>query len=136
MIVRWGVRERRGDHRMRQDVGMTVGQQISANRWRTLVVLGGFGVIVLAVMLAVAGLYDPSFAGFAGAAMLIYGLVAYRSSGKIVARTSGARKITRAEHPDLWNSVDNAAIAAGLAKTPDVYIIEDSAPNAFAAAGH
>lgn len=112
---------------------MTVAQQISANRWRTLVVLGGFGVIVLAVVLAVAGLYDPSVAGFAGAGMLIYGLVAYRSSGRIVARASGARAITRAEHPDLWNSVDNAAIAAGLAKTPDVYIIDDPAPNAFAA---
>ena len=59
-----------------QDVHMTVRDQIQANRWRTLVVLGAFGVLIAAVMAAVAGLYDPSMAGLAGAGALIYGLVA------------------------------------------------------------
>ncbi len=112
---------------------MTVHDQIQANRWRTTIVLGGFGVLVGGVFLAVAGLYDPSLAGVAAAGFLIYGLFAWRSSGKLVARVSGAHPITRSEHRELWNAVDNAAIAAGLAKTPDVYIIEDPAPNAFAA---
>lgn len=112
---------------------MTVHDQIRANRWRTLVVLMGFGVLILAVVAVVGGAYDPSLAGLIGAGALIYGLIAYRSSGKMVASISGARPITRSQHPELWNSVDNAAIAAGLARTPDVYIIDDPAPNAFAA---
>ncbi len=112
---------------------MTVHDQIQANRWRTLVVLGGFGVLVLALFLAISGFYDPSLAGIAAAGFLVYGLVSWRSSGQIVARASGARPITRMDHRELWNAVDNAAIAAGLAKTPDVYIIDDPAPNAFAA---
>ncbi len=112
---------------------MTVHDQIQANRWRTTIVLAGFGVLVLGVFLAVAGLYDPSLAGVAAAGFLVYGLVAWRSSGSLVARVSGARPITRMEHPVLCNAVDTAAIAAGLAKTPDVYIIDDPAPNAFAA---
>lgn len=112
---------------------MTVHDQINANRWRTLVVIAGFGVLVLALVAAIAGLYDPSAAGLVGAAAIIYGIVAWQSSGAMVARVAGAHAITRSEHRELWNAVDNAAIAAGLAKTPDVYLIDDPAPNAFAA---
>lgn len=112
---------------------MTVHDQIRANRWRTVVVLLGFGVLVLAIAAVVAGAYDPSLAGILAAVALAYGLVAWRTSGRMVARASGARPITRSEHRELWNAVDNAAIAAGLARTPDVYLIDDPAPNAFAA---
>jgi len=112
---------------------MTVHDQINANRWRTLVVVAGFGVLVLALFAAIGLAYDPSLGGLAGIGMIVYGLVAWRSSNQIVARVSGAHPITRAEHRELWNAVDNAAIAAGLARTPDVYIIDDPAPNAFAA---
>jgi heat shock protein HtpX len=112
---------------------MTVRDQIAANRWRTLVVLLGFGLLVLAVVAAIWGAYDPSIAGFVGIASIVYGIVAWRSSGAMIARVSHARPITRSEHRELWNAVDNAAIAAGLAKTPDVYLIDDPSPNAFAA---
>lgn len=112
---------------------MTVHDQIQANRWRTLIVLFGFGVLVAGLVAVVAGVYDPSLAGLLGAGAAIYGIVAWWSSGRMVASISGAKPITRSEHRELWNSVDNAAIAAGLAKTPDVYLIEDPAPNAFAA---
>jgi heat shock protein HtpX len=112
---------------------MTVHDQIRANRWRTVVVVLGFAVLMLALVAAIGGMYDPSVAGFVGIVAIVYGLIAWRTSGSMVARVSGAHPITRAEHPELWNAVDNAAIAAGLAKTPDVYIIDDPAPNAFAA---
>lgn len=112
---------------------MTVHDQIRANRWRTVVVLVGFALLVLAIVAVVAGAYDPSIAGIFGIVALVYGLVAWRTSGGMVARISGARQVTRAQHRELWNAVDNAAIAAGLARTPDVYVIDDPAPNAFAA---
>ena len=112
---------------------VTVYDQIQSNRWRTCVVLLGFGVIIAALALAIAGLYSPSFAGFAAIGMIVYGLIAWRNSGAIIARVADAHPITRSEHRELWNAVDNAAIAAGLAKTPDVYLIDDPAPNAFAA---
>lgn len=112
---------------------MTVHDQIRANRWRTVVVVLGFAALMLALVAAIGGMYDPSVAGFVGIVAIVYGLIAWRTSGSMVARVSGAHPITRAEHPELWNAVDNAAIAAGLAKTPDVYIIDDPAPNAFAA---
>lgn len=112
---------------------MTVRDQIAANRWRTLLVLLGFAVLMGAIVLLVGGLYDPSLAGFLGIVAIAYGLISWFQSGRMVARISGAHPITRSQHPELWNSVDNMAIAAGLAKTPDVYLIDDPAPNAFAA---
>jgi len=96
-------------------------------------VLLGFGLLVVAIVLAIAGAYSPSFAGLFGMGAVVYGIVAYLNSGKMVASIAGAHPITRSEHRDLWNAVDNAAIAAGLARTPDVYIIDDPSPNAFAA---
>jgi heat shock protein HtpX len=77
--------------------------------------------------------YDPSLAGVVGIIAIVYGLISYFASGRMVAAISGARPITRSEHRELWNAVDNAAIAARLARTPPAYIIDDPAPNAFAA---
>lgn len=55
----------------------------------------------------------------------------YYVSDKIVLKMSGAREITRNEHRELWNIVENLSITAGL-PMPKLYVIEDSAPNAFA----
>jgi heat shock protein HtpX len=112
---------------------MTVRQQIAENRWRTLLVLLGFGVLMFAIVAIVYGAYDPSLAGVVGIVAIVYGVIGWFQSGRMVAAVSGAHPITRSEHRELWNAVDNAAIAAGLARTPDVYIIDDPAPNAFAA---
>ncbi len=112
---------------------MTVHDQIRDNRWRTLVVLLGFGMLIVSVMAAIWWGYDPSIAGMVGIFAIVYGLIAWRGSGSMIASVSHAKPITRSEHRELWNAVDNAAIAAGLARTPDVYLIEDPSPNAFAA---
>ena len=45
---------------------------------------------------------------------------------------SGARKISRDDHPRLYNVVEEMKIASGLEKMPDIYIIDDPALNAFA----
>jgi heat shock protein HtpX len=49
----------------------------------------------------------------------------------MVLAASGARKVTHDQAPELWNVVDEMRIAGGL-PMPDVYIIDDPAPNAFA----
>lgn len=53
----------------------------------------------------------------------------------MVLRSVGARRIEKADHPRLWNIVEEMSIAAGLKKMPGVYVIDSSAPNAFAV-GH
>lgn len=55
----------------------------------------------------------------------------YWYSDKIVLKLHKAKPVVRAEHFDLWNATENLSITAGL-PMPKLYIIEDSAPNAFA----
>ena len=112
---------------------MTLQQQIRSARLRTVVVLVLFVLLVIVVAAAVQFAFGGSWGWLMLALAIGYGIFGYVAAGSIVAAASGARKIDKAEHPELWNSVENAAIAAGLAKTPDVYIVDDPAPNAFAA---
>ncbi|MBI5869838.1 MAG: zinc metalloprotease HtpX [Actinobacteria bacterium] len=58
-------------------------------------------------------------------------LTSYFKGDKIALATSRARPVTREEQPQLWNVVEEMAIASGN-PVPAVYIIDDSAPNAFA----
>jgi heat shock protein HtpX len=58
-------------------------------------------------------------------------LTSYFKGDKIALATSRARLVTRDEQPQLLNVVEEMAIASGN-PVPAVYIIDDSAPNAFA----
>ncbi len=58
-------------------------------------------------------------------------VVAYWYSDKIVLKLAGAKLATRAEYFDLYTVVENLSITAGL-PTPKIYVVNDSAPNAFA----
>lgn len=58
-------------------------------------------------------------------------ITSYWFSDKIVLQMAGATPASRAAYPDLWNTVENLSITAGL-PMPKVYIISDPAPNAFA----
>lgn len=58
-------------------------------------------------------------------------IFSYWYSDKIVLAMYRAKPITEADNMTLWDTVENLAITAGL-PMPKVYIIPDSAPNAFA----
>lgn len=62
---------------------------------------------------------------------VVMSLTSYYKGDKIALATSGARPVTREEQPQLLNVVEEMAIASGN-PVPAVYIINDSAPNAFA----
>ena len=55
----------------------------------------------------------------------------YYASDKIVLAMSKARPVTKEEFPYLYNVVEGLTIAAGL-PPPRCYVIDDTAPNAFA----
>ena len=67
---------------------------------------------------------------FAVFAIVLNG-VSYWYSDKVVIKLSGARPATREEFFDLYTIVENLAITAGL-PTPKIFVVQDSAPNAFA----
>lgn len=62
---------------------------------------------------------------------VVMSLTSYYKGDKIALATSRARAVTRDEQPQLLNVVEEMAIASGN-PVPAVYIIDDSAPNAFA----
>lgn len=72
--------------------------------------------------------------GFVGIMLIISGLMSFSSyyySDKIVLSMSGAKQIKKQDNPLLYNTVQNLSIAAGI-PMPRVYIVQDSAMNAFA----
>jgi heat shock protein HtpX len=75
---------------------------------------------------------EPSIVAIAVLISIVMSLVSYFYSDKIVLGISGAREIKRSDDEELYRTVENLSIAAGL-PTPKIYIIEDTAPNAFAA---
>lgn len=62
---------------------------------------------------------------------IVMNIFSYWFSDRVVIKLSGAKPAKREEYFDLYTSVENLAITAGL-PMPKVYVIDDPAPNAFA----
>jgi len=71
------------------------------------------------------------FLGIFGVVAVIWSLAAYFAGDRMVLAVSGARQIRKADDPELWNVIEELCLAGGL-PMPRVYVIEDTAPNAFA----
>ncbi len=100
-------------------------------------------VVVLILGLGILAYLDPDSAShlnwgrailigaIAGGVAFAIALLSYYAGDQLVLLTSGARQISHADDPELFNVVEEMAIAAGL-PMPKVYLIDDPAPNAFA----
>jgi heat shock protein HtpX len=108
-------------------------EQIRANRVRTAFVLLEFVLLIAVFGAAVYFAFAPAIGIVIGVVGLGYGLFSYFGAGGLVASVAHAKPVTKAEQPALVRAVENVSIAAGLDRTPPVYLIEDDAPNAFAA---
>lgn len=78
--------------------------------------------------------YEPSLLGLTGIALIFSGITSFFSyyfSDKIILSISKARPADRSKDFLFYSVGDNLSLGAGLPK-PKLYIIEDSAPNAFA----
>jgi heat shock protein HtpX len=111
--------------------------QISANRRNSLLlaiaVMALFGVLGFAIGYAIAGSTSGAI-GIAAFALIIGGFAAvgsYFAGDSIVLSVSGAKEVDEASAPQLLNVVREMAIAANI-PMPKVYVIDDTAPNAFA----
>lgn len=110
-------------------------EQIRSNQMKSVVLVGLMGALLLLLGFFL-GLFFLAN-GIAGLiiALIVWGimnLVAFFQGDSILLAISGARKISRDDHPRLYNVVEEIKLASGLEKMPDIYIIDDSALNAFA----
>ena len=112
---------------------MTLQEQIRANRLRTAWLLLLFALLVAGLGLLLGLVYEPTLLTVVAVAGLAYGVLGWIFSGSMVAAMTGARPVDRRSHPELYKLVETVAIGAGLERTPEVRIVDDPAPNAFAA---
>ncbi len=71
------------------------------------------------------------FLGIFGVFAIVYSLVAYYAGSKMVLGVSKAKQVHKKDDPELWNVMEELCLAGGL-PMPQVYVINDTAPNAFA----
>jgi len=112
---------------------VTLQEQIRRNRLRSTIVVFGF-VLLLGVVAGLVGAALDLRLGIAallGAAL--YAIFALISSRRMVASMTRAQQLGPDDLRPLRRLVENVSIAAGLAVTPDVRLVDDPAPNAFAA---
>src|SRR3712207_5098564 len=120
-----------------QGNAVTFRDRIGVNRRNSvfLILLFLVFVVVLGYVIGYAWIGDPvgALVGLVAAFALgtISGLVSYFAGDKMVLAASRAKEITHGDAPRLFNVVEEMTIAGGL-PMPKVYIIQDSAPNAFA----
>jgi heat shock protein HtpX len=111
--------------------------QIAGNKRNSFLLAAGvvalFAVLGSTVGYALVGTPEGAVGvmAFALAIGAISGVGAYFSGDKLVLAVSGARQVDETTAPQLLNVVREMAIAANV-PMPKVYIIDDTAPNAFA----
>jgi len=109
-------------------------EQISRNKWKSAALVVFFMAFIFVLVWFFEYVTGWGKGGLVFALAIAMGMAAigYYSSDKIVLGISKARPVTKDEFPYLYNVVEGLALAAGL-PAPKCYVIDDTAPNAFAA---
>jgi len=111
---------------------MTLYNQYDKNIRLTWVYITLFLAFVIGVGYVFAGAMQSSGILYIAVAFSVTtSIVSYWWSDKIVLKMSGATELTFESHKEIYRIVENLAITAGL-PIPKIYVIEDTALNAFA----
>jgi heat shock protein HtpX len=106
-----------------------------ANKRKTyflLAAMGGLTWLVAYAALTYFGAGTTSFIVPIAVGISLIGVWgSYYGSDKLVLRMTGAQLISREDNPELFNLIEEVVIASGL-PMPQVAIVNDTAPNAFA----
>lgn len=112
---------------------MTIYDHIRANKRRTWLLMFLFVVFVAGVVeliaLALGGGYIAGIIVLIVAGLFV--TFSYYSASSLVLSISQAKEVKHDDNPDLYHVVENLCIGLGL-PMPKIYIIDDTAPNAFA----
>ena len=110
----------------------TLYTQVSKNVTKTWLLMTVFFIVLIGLGYFFSFYYDnPNILYFFVAFSILMNFFSYYFSDKIVLTLAGAKVAEREKYFTLYTTVENLAITAGLPR-PKIYVIEDSAPNAFA----
>ncbi|MFO7899411.1 MAG: M48 family metallopeptidase [Planctomycetota bacterium] len=112
-------------------------EAIRTNKRKSVVLISVMGtVMILAGMvvgLVVAGPKGWLFGGvIAFFLWVVLAATSFYGGDQIFLASVGARRIEKSDHPTLYNIVEEMCVASGLSRIPDIYIVNDTRPNAFA----
>jgi len=108
--------------------------EISSNKRKSVLLITVFIALIIGLGFAydqVWGVGNYSGVVIAIVISLLMTMVSYFRGDKIALMTTGARAVSREENPYLYRMVENLTIANGM-PMPKLYIMEDTAINAFA----
>jgi len=106
--------------------------EIASNKRKSALLITFFLVLIIGLGWTFSYNFDsPGLLPLAVIISVGMSFVSYFYSDKIVLSMSKAREMKRTDDEELYRSVENLSIAAGL-PTPKIYLIQDTAPNAFA----
>jgi len=108
-------------------------EEIAANRRNSFILVAMVTAILMFLGYLVGRYWGYGYTGIYLAALiaLVSCLSAYYSGDRAVLAMSKARRIQKENFPQLFNVMEELSIAAGL-PMPAIYVIDDTAPNAFA----
>ncbi|GEP28038.1 protease [Cryobacterium levicorallinum] len=108
---------------------------IAKNKRNTVFIMILFFVIIAGLGWLANAVYGTGGYGILIATVVItalYVIIQYYAAGRqAISMSGGIRVNSKADHPRLWRIVENLSITTGT-PMPEVYIINDPAPNAFA----
>jgi len=105
---------------------------IAANKRNTLLIMAVFVGIISAIGFAVSYFYgNTSITYWVIGGAAVYAIIQYFAASALAVAMTGAQEIQKSDNPRLYRIVENLSITLGM-QMPKVYIINDSAPNAFA----
>ncbi len=105
---------------------------IAANKRNTVFIMAAFVGLIGAIGYIVSYFYGNTDATYYVIIVAsVYALIQYYMASSLAIAMTGAVRIEKRDNPRFYRIVENLAIATGM-DMPKVYIINDSAPNAFA----
>ena len=112
---------------------MNIYDEISSNQRKSFLLVFFFFGFVVVLGLLIGMFYGNSYFGLVLAVIIgvVYFLFSYYGGANAILTMTRAKEATKPQHTYLINTVEGLAIAAGI-PMPKVYVIEDSALNAFA----
>jgi heat shock protein HtpX len=120
--------------RLQPSERVLVYDRISANKRETWLLM----ILFVAFTVGIAWLFSFAFLGgsigvlgITGVLVIGYAFFSYFGATAVVLNISGAHEVTKEEEWELVRRVENLCIGAGL-PLPRIWVLEDSAPNAFA----
>lgn len=108
-------------------------EAINRNIWKSRGLMLIFTLLVVTIGYVLGEVTGAGLLGLVLALVIavIMSFTGYYYSDRMILSISRAREVAKDEYPYLYNTIEGLSMAAGI-PTPKMYIIDDTAPNAFA----